>query len=358
MAAGSGAGPVRILLPTLYGTQGGSTRVLLASAAALRPGHHVTVRAPLPEADERVPLRFPAEPLTGARRKRAVLPLLARLVAAEAHALRRLRPDIIHVHDEPSLYVYGLAARLLRPRPHLLWHLHAPAGTGRSARLRAALADSCILISPHAAAPPGLPATLIRNPLALPDADGTPAPDRTALAVVGALGPRKGQDLAVEAFAQLRGEPAFEASHLTLIGPELDPAYAGALRARIAALGLGDAVTFAGERTPDQAFAGVGLALFSSTLETQPLALAEALARGLPVAASDIPAHRAMIAETGADKACLAPRDPARLAAAVRAARAQPADVQARTRALYAPERFAAGLRGHVAALAEVRKRL
>ncbi len=349
---------MKILLPTLYDTRGGSTRVLLAAAQALRPGHAVTVRAPLPEADEPVPPLFPSRPLTGRWRKLAVLPVLARLVAREALALRRLRPDVIHVHDEPSLYVYGLAARFSRPRPHLLWHLHADAGRGRLARLRIALADSCILISDHIAPPDGLPATLIRNPLPalapLPAPGGDPL---ARLAVVGAIVPRKGQDLAVDALARLR--PAHPQARLTLIGPELDAAYAATLRSRIAALGLEEAVDFAGERPPETAFAGVGLALFPSRAEAQPLALAEALARALPIAASDIPAHRAMRAATQATALSLASLTPeadapdALATAILTAARTLPSpDLAARTRALHDPARFAEALRARIAALA------
>lgn len=344
---------MRILLPTLYDTHGGSTRVLLAAAQALRPLHTVTVRAPLPEADERVKPRFPSRPLTGWARKLAVLPRLARLVAGEALALRRLRPDVIHVHDEPSLYVYGLAARFLSPHPHLVWHLHADAGRGRLARLRVVLANSCILISDHIAPPRGLPATLIRNPL--PPLAPLPAPagdPLAALAVVGAVVPRKGQDLAVEALARLR--PTHPHAHLTLVGPELDTAFAAALRARITALGLDDAVDFAGERPPETAFAGVGLALFPSRAEAQPLALAEALARALPVAASDIPAHRAMRAATGADALPLATPTPDALAAALlTAARTAPSPtLAARAQALYDPIHFTDALRTHIATLA------
>ncbi|KAB1075988.1 glycosyltransferase family 4 protein [Methylobacterium planeticum] len=345
---------MKILLPTLYDTHGGSTRVLLAAAAALRADHAVTVRAPLVEADERVRAFFPSRPLVGLARKLAVLPRLAALVRAEAAALRRLRPDLVYVHDEPALYVYGLAAAALRPRPRLLWHLHAGAGTGLTARLRARLADGCIVISPHVAPPPGLPSRLIRNPLPLPPAAAPPRTGLAGLAVVGAVVPRKGQDLAVEALACLRGRAGGAGAHLTLIGPELDPAFAARLRARIAELGLEAAVTFAGERPPETAFAGVSAALFPSQAETQPLALAEALARGLPVALTDIPAHRAMLAEAGADLAALAPRDPGALAEALLRAVARAADPNPpdRIRSLYDPARFAAELRGHIAHLA------
>jgi len=342
---------VKILLPTVYDTRGGSTRVLLAAADALRPAHAVTVRAPLVEADARSPALFPSRPLTSPWRKLAVLPRLVRLIAREALALRRLRPDVIHVHDEPSLYVYGLAARLLRPRPYVLWHLHAEAGRGRTARLRVALADGCIRISPHIAPPVGLPATLIPNPLAplppLPVPAGDPL---SALAVVGALVPRKGQDLAVEALARLRLD--HPQAHLTLVGPELDAGFAASLRARIAALRLDGAVTFAGERAPEAAFAGIALAVFPSRAEAQPLALAEALARGLRIAASDIPAHRAML-DGSADPRLLAAPTPDALATAIlTAARTPPTPgLAACIRDRHDADRFAEALRAHLAAL-------
>lgn len=323
--------------------------MLLAAAEALRAEHAVTVRAPLPEADERTPALFPSRPLAGLGPKLAVLPRLARLVAVETLALRRLRPDLIHVHDEPSLYVYGLAARALHPRPVVLWHLHAEPGTGRTLRLRRALADACLTISPHVTSPPGLPARLVRNPLALAPASLPPVPgDAAHLGLVGAIGPRKGQDIAVEALALLRQGLGGAGARLTLIGPELDPGFAAALRRRIEILGLGAAVVFAGSRPPETAFAGVGLALFPSRAETQPLALAEAMARGLPVIASDIPAHRALFGDLGEGREALCPLNPEAFRDAMLCPPVPPAERAGRIRALLDPGRFAADLRASV----------
>ncbi|KQT81885.1 glycosyltransferase [Methylobacterium sp. Leaf466] len=338
---------MKVLVPTVYDTRGGSTRVLLASAAALRAEHRVVVRAPLAEADDPAPALFPSRPLVGLWRKLAVLPRLGGLVLREAGALRRLRPDLVHVHDEPSLYVYGLAARLVRPRPRILWHLHLDPSRGRLAALRGRLADACITISSHICAPTGLPASLIRNPLTLPDAIPEAAHDPlSSMAVVGAIYPQKGQDLAIHALAALRRHPAGGGARLTLIGPELDAAYAARLRATIQALGLTAAVDFAGPRAPARAFEGVGLALFPSRSEIQPLALAEALARGLPVVASDIPAHRVMIAETGGDPRGLCREDAEAMASALldAASAAPPAGLAQRVRDLYSPHTFATDL--------------
>jgi glycosyltransferase involved in cell wall biosynthesis len=276
------------------------------------------------------------------------------LLLRETLALRRLRPDLIYVHDEPALSVYGLAARFLRPRPLVLWHLHRDWRRGRGASLSARLADACIRIGAHASAPPGLACALIRNPLHVPASDDAEGPPPLPnLAVVGAIYPLKGQDLAVEALAALRRHPGGAGARLTLIGPTFDPAFAETLRRRIATLGLGDAVVFAGERPAENAFDGVGLALFPSHSEVQPLALAEALARGRPVVATDIPAHRAMVAEAGADPAVLRPRDPEAFAQAIlRAAATRPAPgVAERIRALHATEAFAAAVRARIRTL-------
>lgn len=347
--AGGRGGPLRILLPTLYETRGGSTRVLLATAAALRQGYAVTVRAPLAEADESAPVLFPSQPLAGLRRKLAVLPRLARLIVRETIALSRLRPDVIHVHDEPTLYVYGLSARLLRPRPRIIWHLHLdPSRGGAMASVRAMLADACISISAHVSAPASLPATLIRNPVSLPDITAHSIPDPlAAMAVVAAIYPQKRQDLAIAALAALHRRPEGRAARLVLIGQEFDAAYAAALRRQIAALGLETAVAFAGRRAAEHAFDDVGLALFPSQAEIQPLALAEALGRGLPVVASDIPAHRVMIAETGADPGTLSAPDPEAFADAIlrSADTAVLEGVASRVRALHAPEVFEAAIR-------------
>lgn len=341
----------RVLLPTLYATQGGSTRVLLAAADALREEFDVTVRGPIARADERTEQRFPDRPLAGPWRKLAVLPALAGLVTREILALRRIRPDTIHVHDEPSLYVYGVAARALHPRPRLVWHIHVDPGRALEARLRRRLADFAVMISTHTEVVLNLPHVLIRNPLG-PNRpkgiSGTRPEERlAALGVVGALYPQKGQDRAIAALALLKNLPGGEGARLTLVGPVLDEDYAQGLRRQVTKLGLSEAVAFAGPRPPEAAFDGIGLALFPSLSENQPLALAEALAGGLPTVASDIPAHRAMLAEAGTSAATLTRGEPEDFSAAIlSAARTVPLPVIAKNiEALHAPERFAEGVR-------------
>lgn len=107
------------------------------------------------------------------------------------------------------------------------------------------------------------------------------------LCLVGALDPRKGQDLAVTALAELHRR-GLRAS-LELVGRELDEDFAHSIRAQALHLGVSDAVSFAGEVD------GIGAHLQSADIviapsrgEWTPLVLMEALAHGKPVVAADV----------------------------------------------------------------------
>jgi glycosyltransferase involved in cell wall biosynthesis len=129
-----------------------------------------------------------------------------------------------------------------------------------------------------------------RIAVALPGVD--PAPPaaggnaRPVLLCVGTVTPRKGHVLLIEALAPLR-DLAWE---LLCVGSlERDPAAAHALRGGVATHDLADRVTLAGElegAALDAAFAGADLAVSASHYEGYGMALAEALARGLPVVAT------------------------------------------------------------------------
>lgn len=85
---------------------------------------------------------------------------------------------------------------------------------------------------------------------------------------------------------------------LALVG---DGPEAAALRSLAAALGVAARVRFAGER-PQAArlFAAFDVFAAASRKEGLPLAVVEAMALGLPVVASDIPAHREVLGEDSA----------------------------------------------------------
>jgi glycosyltransferase involved in cell wall biosynthesis len=131
----------------------------------------------------------------------------------------------------------------------------------------------------------------VRIPDGVPvPAGGAPAPGfgyPLRLTVVGGLDPRKGQDVAVEALARLRGH-GLDAK-LELVGRDVDPSFGERLRERSRELGLAERVTFCGERPDaDAALADADIVLAPSRDEWTPLVVMEALARGKPVIASSV----------------------------------------------------------------------
>lgn len=125
-------------------------------------------------------------------------------------------------------------------------------------------------------APPGT------DPAPLATATGDPP----RLLCVGTLTPRKAHRLLLETLATSLDLPW----HLVLAGStDRDPATAAAVRAAINGLGLADRVTLAGELDPaglDVAYAAADLLVSASFHEGYGMALAEGLARGLPVVAT------------------------------------------------------------------------
>ncbi len=142
------------------------------------------------------------------------------------------------------------------------------------------------------------------------------------LLAVGTVTPRKGYDVLVEALATL----ADLDWSLTIIG-SLDraPACSAALRDRIAASGLGARITLAGAVTPDtleRLYGQADLAVSASLFEGYGMALAEALARGLPLVATTGGAAAETV-PPGAGQA-VAPGDAPALAASLRTLIADP----------------------------------
>ncbi len=106
------------------------------------------------------------------------------------------------------------------------------------------------------------------------------------LLCVATLTPRKGHDVVVEALAGLTDRPW----RLRCAGSrDRDPATARHVRARIAAGGLGDRIALLGELDDDalgREYAHADAFVLASMYEGYGMALAEALARGLPVIAT------------------------------------------------------------------------
>lgn len=127
---------------------------------------------------------------------------------------------------------------------------------------------------------PGVPSEVMPNAIEGPAAPPPPVSDRPLKIVcVGRLAPEKRQILALEAWARLA--PRFSDWRLEIWGAGAERA---ALEAAIGRLGLAGSAALKGTtRDIDAMFAGARLMAHPSAHEGFPLAVGEALARGVPV---------------------------------------------------------------------------
>jgi glycosyltransferase involved in cell wall biosynthesis len=145
-------------------------------------------------------------------------------------------------------------------------------------------------------------------------------PVRGQLICVGTLGHHKGQDVLVEALAEL-GDLDW---HCVLAGPlDRDPDFVGRLQARITQLGYGHRIQLTGVLTGaalSRAYATADVLVAPSRSETYGMAVTEALAHGVPVIAAAVGGLPEALG-AGPDDTCpgqLVPSgDPAALAAAI-----------------------------------------
>ncbi len=147
-----------------------------------------------------------------------------------------------------------------------------------------------------------------------------PRPVRGRLICVGVLGRHKGQDLLVEALADL----AERDWHCVLAGPlDRDPDFVDQLQTRITRLGYGQRIRLAGVLTGaalSYAYTTADLLVTPSRSETYGMAVTEALAHGLPVIAAAVgglPEALGSIADGTRPGQLVPPGDPAALAAAL-----------------------------------------
>jgi len=167
---------------------------------------------------------------------------------------------------------------------------------------------------------PGKPVRVLRDPIYLRPGVGEAVarhPGVLNLLWAGRLEPQKDPGLALDVLAALP-VPA----HLTMLG---DGALRGWLQVQVAKRGLSDCVTLVGAVPAiDPYLEASDLFLLTSRYEGQPAVVGEALARGVPVVATDCAAVLAdMIADPQAGR-IVASRDPIRLAQAVAAQAALP----------------------------------
>jgi glycosyltransferase involved in cell wall biosynthesis len=159
--------------------------------------------------------------------------------------------------------------------------------------------------------------------VARPGVDQVAAPARPVrghLICVGVLGHHKGQDLLVEALANL----AERDWHCVLAGPlDRDPDFVGQLQTRITRLRYGHRVRLTGVLTGaalNHVYATADLLVAPSRSETYGMTVTEALAHGLPVIAAAVgglPEALGSTADGTRPGQLVPPGDPAALAAAL-----------------------------------------
>jgi glycosyltransferase involved in cell wall biosynthesis len=157
--------------------------------------------------------------------------------------------------------------------------------------------------------------------VAIPGADPAPVapgtPDGSALLCVAAVAHHKGQDVLLGALAGLAVRPW----SLTCAGSlGRDPAFVAQLRRQADADGIAERVTFTGPLSAhalDRAYAAADVLVHPSRGEMYGLVITEALARGLPVIASDVGGVPEALGCAGAGL-LVPPGDPAAFAAALR----------------------------------------
>lgn len=135
-----------------------------------------------------------------------------------------------------------------------------------------------------------------------------PLPARVAKILnVGRLSAQKNHDAMLETIARLPN------THLVLVG---EGEMRSCIEQKVMNFGLAERVTFMGEVSPEEVHGIMKMCdvfLFPSLWEAMPMALLEAMAVGMPIVASDIPAHRELLEDTGV----IVPAEPSRLAGAI-----------------------------------------
>ncbi|MFH9978695.1 glycosyltransferase family 4 protein [Streptomyces sp. NPDC017179] len=174
------------------------------------------------------------------------------------------------------------------------------------------------LVSHHGLAPDRVHAAAPGADIA-PLAPGTDGVSR--LLCVASVTPRKGQHRLVEALAAVTDLPW----SCTCVGAlTQDPAYVDRLRGLIAEHGLQDRFHLAGPRAGaelDASYAAADLMVLASYAETYGMAVTEALARGIPVLATDVGGVGEAVGRApdgGVPGILVPPEDPAALAAELR----------------------------------------
>jgi glycosyltransferase involved in cell wall biosynthesis len=217
--------------------------------------------------------------------------------AAVAAILVCRRADLVYLHSASgaSFWRKAIVAAMATAarRPYVL-HVHGggfidfAAGSPRAGRavIRAVLrrAAAVVVLTPTWArgvgAIAGRPTDVIPNPVTIPARLADPAARPARILTLARLGPAKGSEVLVRAFAAIRGR--HEGAVLVLAG-DGDPR---AVRALAGALGVAASVHLPGWVDPqarDGLLAGGTVFTLPSRTEGLPMGMLEAMAHGLPV---------------------------------------------------------------------------
>jgi glycosyltransferase involved in cell wall biosynthesis len=239
---------------------------------------------------------------------------------------------LLHSHTVRS----ALIARRTQKLTGLPWlhQVHSPAlqeSTNRAMNLANHLAESVLLrhadrivtvsrsLAAHVARHYRIPAAridVVPNGVACADAPPQPRPEHPTLVLcVGLFRPRKGVEHLVEAAARLRDSGVD--CRLRLAGEFADRRYELGIRARIAQLALQDRVSLCGFVTDVAAQLDEAHLLVVPSVQGEglPMAALEAMARGVPVIASDIDGLRELLENDAG--VLVAPADVPALAAVI-----------------------------------------
>lgn len=247
-----------------------------------------------------------------------------------ARVMRSWRPTIVHINDHRGAVLATVAARLSGAR--VIWHVHS-LQPGAALTTAARMAAHGVVV-PSRAVVDRMPALALGHKvqvLANPAPDlGTPTdvPAQPHLVTAARLHPDKGLDVLLEALAKLRASAVPEADLVILGGVQTGwETYPADLARQISDLGLGDAVTFAGQVDdvgPRLRGAAVYVQASRPRTEVMPLAILEAMAAGRPIVATAVGAVPEML-EDGVSGLLVPPEDPGALADALAKVLASPA---------------------------------
>jgi glycosyltransferase involved in cell wall biosynthesis len=258
----------------------------------------------------------------------------------DAASFAALRDVIRRIPDDAVVLLDGLVAstapEVLVPharRLRLVALVHMPLGHGPAdgavrTRERAVLSAVGAVVTPSAWARLRLlelyRLSAERVYVAEPGVDAAELAAGTAtgggLLCVAAVTFGKGQDVLLDALAKIAELPWDCACVGSL---DREPAFADWLQRRAARRGLGERVRFPGPRTGpdlDRSYAAADLAVLASRAETYGMVVTEALARGVPVLASDVGGVTEALghcADGTRPGLLVAPGDPAALAGAL-----------------------------------------